>query len=170
MPRGEPLLLPVNPVFIWVSLVLGLAVNMVPLGRIGWTPDVIMVLLVFWGVHQPLRVGMGAAFVLGLCMDVSQSALLGQHALAYTVVSFGALAIHRRLLWLSVSEQLLPVFALFALAHAIEMLLRMASGGVFPGFWMALAPLLETALWPFASWLLLAPQRRPPDSNQNRPL
>ncbi|MBY0411967.1 MAG: rod shape-determining protein MreD [Burkholderiaceae bacterium] len=170
MPRGEPLLMPVNPVFIWVSLLAGLAVNMVPLGRIAWTPDLIMVLLVFWGVHQPLRVGMGAAFVLGLCMDVSQSALLGQHALAYTVASFGALVLHRRLLWLSVPEQLLPVFALFALAHTIELLLRVVSGGVFPGFWLALAPLLEAALWPLASWLLLAPQRRPPDSNQNRPL
>ena len=34
MPRGEPLLLPVNPAFIWVSLLMGLAINMVPLGRI----------------------------------------------------------------------------------------------------------------------------------------
>ena len=170
MPRGEPLLMPVNPVFIWVSLLAGLAVNMVPLGRVAWTPDLIMVLLVFWGVHQPLRVGMGAACVLGLCMDVSQSALLGQHALAYTVASFGALVLHRRLLWLSVPEQLLPVFALFVVAHAVQLLLRVVSGGVFPGLWMVLAPLLEAALWPLASWLLLAPQRRPPDSNQNRPL
>lgn len=170
MPRGEPLLLPVNPVFIWVSLIAGLAVNMVPLGRVSWTPDLIMVLLVFWGVHQPLRVGMGAAFILGLCMDVAQSALLGQHALAYTVASFGAFTIYRRMLWLSVPEQLLPVFVLFSLAHAMALLLRMVSGGVFPGFWIALAPVLETAIWPLASWLLLAPQRRPPDSNQNRPL
>ena len=81
MPRGQPLLLPVNPVFIAVSLLLGLAVNLVPLGRWVWMPDLLMVLIVFWGVHQPLRVGMGVAFVLGLCMDVAQSALLGQHAL-----------------------------------------------------------------------------------------
>ena len=120
MPRGEPLLMPVNPVFMWFSLVAGLAINMLPLGRIVWTPDLLMVLLVFWGVHQPLRIGMGAAFVLGLCMDVSQSALLGQHALSYTVLSFGAIAIHRRLLWFSVPSQALQVFPLFALAHAIE--------------------------------------------------
>jgi len=77
MPRGEPLLMPVNPVFIWASLAAGLAINMLPLGRVVWMPDLLMVLLVFWGVHQPLRIGMGAAFALGLCMDVSQSALLG---------------------------------------------------------------------------------------------
>ena len=124
MPRGEPLLMPVNPVFIWASLAAGLAINMLPLGRVVWMPDLLMVLLVFWGVHQPLRIGMGAAFALGLCMDVSQSALLGQHALSYTVLSFGAIAIHRRLLWFSVPSQALQVFPLFAVAHAIELLLR----------------------------------------------
>lgn len=170
MPRGQPLLMPVNPVFVAASLVAGLALNMLPLGRVVWTPDVLMVLLVFWGVHQPLRIGMGVAFVLGLAMDVHQSALLGQHALAYTVLSFAAIAMHRRLLWFSESSQMLQVLPLFVMAHAIEMLLRMASGGVFPGFSGLIAPVLETMLWPFASWILLAPQRRPPDSDQNRPL
>lgn len=170
MPRGEPLLLPVNPVFIWVSLLMGLAINMVPLGRIAWMPDLLMVLLVFWSVQQPLRIGMGAAFVLGLCMDVSQSSLLGQHALSYTVLSFGAVAARRRLLWFSVPSQALQLLPLFALAHAVALLLRWASGGIFPGLWMLMAPLLESLLWPLASWVLLAPQRRPPDNDQNRPL
>jgi len=30
--------------------------------------------------------------------------------------------------------------------------------------------LLETLLWPLASWALLAPQRRPPERDANRPL
>ena len=82
MPRGQPLLLPVNPVFIVVSLLVGLAINFLPLGRVVWTPDILMLLLAFWVVHQPQRIGMGIAFVLGLCMDVHQSSWLGQHALA----------------------------------------------------------------------------------------
>mgnify|MGYP003589360596 CR=1 FL=1 len=170
MPRGEPLLLPVNPVFIAASLAVGVAANLLPLGRVVWMPDLRLLLLVFWGVHQPQRIGMGTAFVLGLCMDVGQSALLGQHALSYTLLSFGAIAIHRRLMWLSVPSQALQVLPLFALAHAVEVLLRMAAGGIFPGLWSFLAPLLETLLWPLASWVLLAPQRRPPDADQNRPL
>ena len=93
MPRGEPLLMPVNPVFIWASLAAGLAINMLPLGRVVWMPDLLMVLLVFWGVHQPLRIGMGAAFVLGLCMDVSHDAVSKQFgktsALVTLVISIG---------------------------------------------------------------------------------
>ncbi|MDA8444580.1 rod shape-determining protein MreD [Paracidovorax valerianellae] len=170
MPRGQQLLLPVSPLFIVASLLVALAFNMLPLGRVVWTPDLVMVLLVFWGVHQPQRVGMGVAFAMGLCMDVYQTALLGQHALAYCALIYGALYLHRRLLWFSVLSQALQVFPLFIAAHAIELLIRIVSGGILPGFEGLVAPGLEALLWPLASWILLAPQRRPPDRDENRPL
>ena len=46
---------------------------MLPLGRQAWQPDLLMVLLAFWALNQPQRVGMGVAFLLGLCMDVDRS-------------------------------------------------------------------------------------------------
>ena len=170
MRPGQQLLLPANPVFIWGSLLLALVVNMLPLGRVAWMPDVLALVLVFWSVHQPLRVGIGAAFVFGLAMDVHQSALLGQHAMAYTALSFFAITIHRRLLWFSVPSQAVQVLPLFVAAHAIELAVRMLAGGIFPGLSVLLAPLLEAVLWPVVSVLLLAPQRRAPDPDANRPL
>ena len=103
-------------------------------------------------------------------MDVHQGALLGQNALAFTVLSFLAIAIHRRLLWFSVPSQALQVFPLFAASHAIELIVRMLAGGAFPGFLMLLAPVLESLLWPVVSVILLAPQRRSPDPDAHRPL
>jgi rod shape-determining protein MreD len=41
---------------------------------------------------------------------------------------------------------------------------------MFPGWGLLLAPVFEALLWPVANWLLLAPQRRPPDRDENRPL
>jgi len=170
MRPGQQLLLPANPLFIWFSLLLALVVNMLPLGRAPWMPDVLALVVVFWSVHQPLRVGIGAAFVFGLAMDVHQTALLGQHALAYTALSYFAITIHRRLLWFSVPSQAVQVLPLFAAAHAIELALRMLAGGVFPGLPILLAPLIESLLWPVVSVVLLAPQRRSPDPDENRPL
>ncbi|WP_332743885.1 rod shape-determining protein MreD [Hydrogenophaga sp.] len=170
MRPGQQLLLPANPLFIWGSLLLALVVNMLPLGRVPWMPDVLALVLVFWSVHQPLRVGIGAAFVFGLAMDVHQAALLGQHALAYTALSFFAITIHRRLLWFSVPSQAVQVLPLFFAAHAIELAVRMLAGGIFPGFSVLLAPLIEAVLWPVVSVALLAPQRRAPDPDANRPL
>ncbi|HSH89068.1 MAG TPA: rod shape-determining protein MreD [Ramlibacter sp.] len=170
MRPGQQLLLPANPVFIWGTLLIALILNMLPLGRTAWMPDLLALVVVFWSVHQPLRVGIGAAFLFGLAMDVHQTALLGQHALAYTTLSFFAITIHRRLLWFTVPSQAVQVLPLFVAAHAIEMTIRLLAGGVFPGWDALLAPVAEAMLWPVVSIILLAPQRRAPDPDANRPL
>ncbi len=129
MRPGQQLLLPASPAFIWASLLAALLMNMAPnmagAGRAAWLPDFLALALVFWSVHQPLRVGVGAAFVFGLFMDVHQSALLGQHALSYTALSYFAITIHRRLLWFPVPTQALQVLPLFVAAHAIELTVRL---------------------------------------------
>jgi rod shape-determining protein MreD len=154
MPRGsDQLLLPVNPFFIGLSLLLAFAFNLLPLGRMPAMPDPLAVALVFWGVHQPRRVGVGLAFFFGLMMDVHQGALLGQ-----------------RLLWFGVLEQTLQIAPIFFAAHAVALAVRLLAGDSFPGWWLLLAPVFEALLWPLATLLLLAPQRRAPDPDQNRPL
>ena len=174
MPRGQQLLLPASPLFIWSTLTVAVLVNMFLnmglIGREAWMPDVLALVLLFWSIHQPLRVGMGAAFALGLAMDVHQSALLGQHALAYTALSFLAIGIHRRLLWFSVPSQAAQVLPLLVASHALSLTVRLLAGGDFPGWSMVLAPALEALLWPVMSVLLLLPQRRAPDPDANRPL
>jgi hypothetical protein len=52
-----------QPGFITASLLLALAINLLPLGPMVWMPDALILALAFWGVHQPWRVGMG----IGLC-------------------------------------------------------------------------------------------------------
>ncbi len=170
MRSGQQLLLPASPMFIGMSLLVALLLDMLPLGRQAWTPDVLALVLVFWNVHQPLRVGIGIAFMFGLGVDVHQSALLGQHALSYTTLSFFATMIHRRLLWFPVPSQAVQVLPLFFVAHLVELLIRLINGDAFPGWSILLAPFLEALLWPVASVILLLPQRRAPDPDENRPL
>ena len=174
MRQGQQLLLPANPLFIWGSLLAALLLNMLQnmglWGRAAWTPDVLALVLLFWSVHQPLRVGIGVAFVFGLSMDVHQGGLLGAHAMSYAVLSFLAIAIHRRLLWFSVPLQAAQVLPLFITCEGIVLTAQMLGGGVFPGFSLLLAPVIESLLWPVVSVLLLVPQRRAPDPDANRPL
>ena len=174
MRQGQQLLLPANTIFIWASLLAAFLLNVLQnvgfWGRAAWVPDVLALVLVFWSVHQPLRVGIGVAFVFGLCMDVHQGGLLGANALAYTVLSYFAITIHRRLLWFSVPSQALQVLPLFFASLFIGLGVKMMAGGAFPGWSMLLAPVLQTALWPLASVMLLVPQRRAPDPDLNRPL
>ena len=171
MPAGRPLLLPANPRFITMTLVLGLLANML-LGLLGWRwlPDVLAIVLVFWIVYQPRRVGLVVAFILGLAMDVHESSLLGQNALSYVVLSAMALAMQRRLLWFPLREQALQIIPLFVVASLLEWVTRLVVNDMLPHWSQLIAPLIQAALWPLVGALLLVPQRRALNPDNIRPL
>lgn len=171
MPAGRPLLLPANPRFVFLTLFLALLLQM-GLGLSGqaWLPDVLMLVLVFWSIYQPRRVGMLAAFVSGLVLDVHESVLLGQNALSYVCVSYLAGIVHRRVLWFTLREQLLQVLPLFVVGAIIEWLTRLITQNAWPQWVQLPAPVLQAALWPVLGYLLLAPQRRPVERDDIRPL
>ena len=174
MRRGQPLLLPVSPLFIAVSLIAALLLNMFLSNLLGpsgvWLPDFLAIALVFWNVHQPRRVSIGWAFFFGLLMDVHASALLGQHALAYNVLSYFAISMHRRLRWFPVDSQALQLIPLLLVAHLLQWLVRWLVGDGLPGWPALIAPALEAVLWPIATAVLLAPQRRAHNPDENRPI
>jgi hypothetical protein len=103
------ILLPVRNWFIVLTLFLALVLNLVPFGRFPGIPDWVALVLAFWCVHQPLKVGMAAGFVLGLAMDVADASVMGQHALAYVLLAFAAAGWSRRVLWFPLSQQALHV-------------------------------------------------------------
>jgi rod shape-determining protein MreD len=164
------LLLPANRAFITFSLVVAFLLDLLPWGRAPVVPDFLALALVFWNIRQPRMVGMGIAFLFGLLMDVHEATLLGEHALAYTLLSYGAMSLHRRVPWFGMPAQMLHVLPLFVLAQFSTMLVRMAVGDGFPGFGWFLQSLATALLWPLADWLLLAPQRRAIDRDENRPI
>jgi rod shape-determining protein MreD len=168
--RPSALLLPARPMFIWGTLLAALVLNLVPAGPAAWVPDFLALALVFWNVHQPRRVGIGAAFVAGLLMDVHNGALFGEHALAYTLLAYGAITLHRRVLWFPVGAQSLHVLALLLLAQCVSLAVRLWVGGNFPGWGYFASSVIGAAIWPLVSWLLLAPQRRPLERDDTRPL
>ena len=170
MSRPQYILLPVNSVFIAFSLGVAFLLNLIPWGRTIGVPDFVAVTLLFWNIHQPRKVGMGIAFLLGMLMDVHDASLFGEHALAYTLLSYGAIMIHRRVLWFSLLTQTLHVLPLLVGAQLVPFVIRLIAGASFPGGEYLLNGFIEGLLWPIASALLLAPQRRASDPEDTRPI
>lgn len=170
MNRPQYILLPVNSSFIVFSLALAFLLNLLPWGKLIGIPDFVAIVLLFWNIHQPRKVGMGIAFVLGILMDVHSASLFGEHALAYTLLSYGAIMIHRRVLWFSFGVQALHVLPLLVLAQIVPFLIRLLMGAAFPGWGYLIDGFVEAALWPLASILLLMPQKRPADPDDTRPI
>jgi rod shape-determining protein MreD len=168
--QPQYLLLPANRAFITFTIVAAFVLNVLPWGRTVGVPDLLALVFVFWNVHQPRMVGIGIAFLFGLLMDVHDGALFGEHALAYTLLSYGAIALHRRIIWFPMLGQMLHVLPLFLLTQCVVLLVRLAVGGAFPGWPWLLQSASCTLLWPLADWLLLAPQRSAVDRDENRPI
>ena len=164
------ILLPVKGWFILLTLFGALFLNLLPLGRINGVPDWVALVLAFWCVREPLKVGMASAFTLGLIADVADASLMGQHALAYVLLAFAATGLSRRILWFPLGQQALHVLPLLFGAQLIMLLVRMLGGAEFPGVMYLVAPLIATALWYPLTYLLLIPQYQPVDRDENRPI
>lgn len=168
--QAQRILLPAKVSFIVLTLALGLLFNLLPWGSMPAVPDLTATALVFWCIHQPRRVGIGIAWSLGLLLDVGNGALLGQHALAYSVLAFLAFAVHRRILWFPPWEQALHVLLLLLSAQALTLVVRIAAGADFPGWTYFAGSFVCAALWPLLSFLLLLPQRQSEVVDENRPI
>ena len=168
--RPQRILLPAKISFIVLTVMLALLFNLLPWRNIAGVPDLTATVLAFWCIHQPRRVGIGVAWTLGLVLDVGNGALLGQHALAYSVLAFLTLGLHRRILWFPLWQQALHLLLLLFSTQLLTLAIRLAAGAGFPGWSYFSGSLFCAALWPVLSFLLLAPQRRPEMMDENRPI
>ena len=170
MNRPHYILLPVSPLFIGITLVSAFLLNLLPWGDLYGVPDFVALVLIFWSIHQPRKVGIGLAFLMGLLMDVHNASLLGENALAYTLLSYFAIIIHRRMLWFRPVAQALHVLPLLVVMQVVQMLIQALVSGKFPGWYYFASSLVSAALWPLVTWMLLAPQRRAIDRDETRPI
>lgn len=159
----EEILRPAHPWFILLTLFLGLLGNLWPLSGVAETlkPDFLALVLLYWCIQEPRYVGVGAAWVLGLLMDVGDATLFGQHALAYSVLAYAAEYFRRRVLRFPLWQQAAQVAVLLAFCSALVLLIRVVGGALVPRWTYMVPPFVGALLWPLISIILQWPQRPP---------
>jgi rod shape-determining protein MreD len=167
---GDKILLPARVGFIAISMIVALTFNLVPWPTPAAMPDLVALVIAFWAIHQPRRVGISVAWLLGLLMDTANGALIGQHALGYAVLAFLGNGLSRRVLVFPVLKQALHVLPMLLTAQVVMLVVRLVAGGTFPGMLFFLGSVISTALWPVASFILLAPQRASANVDETRPI
>ncbi len=160
MLASSQILQPVRASTIIASFALALFLNFLPWRDLRLVPDFVALVLLFWCIRQPRLVGLGVAWTLGLLTDAGNGVLLGQHALAYSLLAFLGIWLSRRVLWFGTGLQALHVGVLLLIAQAVALLVRLGAGDAFPGWPIVVGPLAGAVLWPMVTWLLLLPQRR----------
>jgi len=100
---------------------------------------------------------------MGMLMDVANASLFGQHALAYSVMAFIALVLHRQVRMFSLRQQAPQAGLMLLAAQLVILLTGLLAGANFPGWLFFLASITGALLWPLLSALLRLPQRPKPD-------
>lgn len=75
-----------------------------------FNPDWILLVLIYWTLAAPERVGIFNGLLIGLLTDVLTGRILGQHALTYSLVTYFCLILHKRLRHYPLFQQGLFIF------------------------------------------------------------
>ena len=143
------------------SFVLALALTIVPLPAMLelFRPEWMAMVLIYWCMAVPTRVGVSVGWLVGLMLDVSRDALLGQYALAFALIAFLTLHLHQRLRVFPLWQQALSVGVLIMLECLIVLWIKGLTGQS-PGIWKMMVPAFSSLLfWPII-YLLLRYMRR----------
>ena len=125
-----------------------------------WTrPDWVALVLIYWVLALPQRVGIVLAFCAGICVDLLEGAMLGQHAFSLSVVAYLTLLLYQRLRQFNMLQQVVIVFTMVGINQLVAQWIQNLTGvGAVSPLYLVPA-LLSALLWP-ATLLLLRRLRR----------
>lgn len=112
-------------------------------------PQWVTLVLIYWAIALPHRVGVGSAFVAGIILDVLTGTLLGQHALGLSIVAFIAIQLHQRIRVFPFWQQSLGILVLLLIEHILTFWLTGVTRGVTPGMTYWAVPPIGALLWPW---------------------
>jgi rod shape-determining protein MreD len=133
---------------------LALAVLPLPQALEAFRPDFLVLVVLYWSIASPRAGGLTLAFMAGLALDVIQGVVLGQHALALTLVSAWATHLRLRLRVFSILSQCLTIFALLTAYQFVLFWVDGATGNPVTTFGRWLAPVIGAMLWPVIMGIL----------------
>ncbi len=147
---------------IYVTILIGYLLTLMPLPD--WAqifrPQWVALILIYWCMAVPDRIGVGVGFISGLLLDVLTGTLLGQHALGFSVIAFVTLKLHLRVRVMPLRQQVFTIFILLLVERLLALWSTGAAGYPTPSLWYWMTPLVGMLLWPWIYILLRNTRRR----------
>ena len=137
-----------------MTFVVGFVLSALPLPEtiIDWRPCWLAMLLIYWCMALPERVGILSAWLLGLLFDVQQSFILGQHALGFIFLAYIIIKNHKRMRVYPLLQQSLVVCLYLLIFQAIMLLVMLLSGTITYTWFYWLPAFTSMLIWP---WLFI---------------
>jgi rod shape-determining protein MreD len=129
-----------NLVLIYFSLFLAMVLTVVPMPSdyVMWRPAWVPLLLIYWIVSAPHKIGVFTGWLVGLLLDDLEGGVLGQNALALSFVAFFTYALHLRMRVFLVWQQMVTIMVLVGVYQLVNMVVERA---------------ISQAAWEMSYWL-----------------
>lgn len=136
------------PAVLCFSLAVVLEVMPLPGPLEAMKPPFAAMVMIYWSLMWPERVGLFIALVLGLCMDILHGQLLGQNALALLVITYLVLRFHLQIRIFPLWQITMAVFALLLIYGLLQVLVEGIAGLAPTGYLRWTQIVSGTVLWP----------------------
>ena len=136
-----------------------LAIMPLPDWAAEYRPDWVTLVLIYWAMALPTRIGVTMAWFAGLLLDVSYGTLMGQHAIGMVLVIYVILLQHQRLRVASLLQQAIVIFFLLLLKQLVELWVDGMLGRAPDSWYYFMPTITSTLLWPW-TYLILRDLRR----------
>lgn len=139
-----------------ITLLIAVLIGVLPLplwaqwGR----PAIVAMVLIYWVIALPERVGIGTAWLVGLVQDIVQGAVLGQHAFALAIMAYLSLILYQRMRMYTPLQQAGVIFVLIGLNQLLCHWVQTLAGTASPNLLFLLPALVSALLWPPMSVVL----------------
>ena len=124
-----------------------------------WRPAWVALVLAYWCLALPPRIGVFTAWFTGLLLDVMHGSLLGQHAFGLAAVAFVVVMYHQQIRVYPLFRQALVVGSLIFIYSLSMLLIYNFLGSMRYGYDYLLAAITSALLWPWV-FIVLRDVRR----------
>lgn len=138
-----------NPWVLPASLFMALLLGLLPLppGLQPFRPFWLALVVAYWVIEDPDRVGLGFAFAMGLIADLAFGGLLGEQALRLVIMAFILQRFRSQLRFFPVAQQALAIGGLLLNDRIVSAAIHVALGVPQLPWAYWLAPLIGMLLW-----------------------
>lgn len=142
-------------IFLSFFLAYLLAIVPFPVWAMNYRPEWVAMVLIYWVMALPYRVGIGAAFFAGLVLDILEGTVLGLNALGLVIIAYVTLSLHLRLRMFSFLQQAGLVLALVGVYLMLKHWLQLITNqSISPNLLFLMAALTSAIIWPSLFQLL----------------
>jgi len=119
--------------------------------RIPWLP----LSIIFFSIMTPSLFGILSAWLIGFVADLLQGDILGQNAVALSVIAYLSYRFHLQIRIFPIWQMMITVLLLLSLNELILLWVKGISGQIFFNYTRWIAIIIGTLIWPIFMTLLL---------------